>query len=435
MLPTRSLTVLAFAVSASVLGAQGPNPTNLWSVALHWKGDSLIVGQPKKLTHDDGLNSQPSFSPDGRWVVFSATRDTGRDARSDIYRVELTSGREMQVTHTPENENSPTVNSRGEYAAIRWVPSTLFKEYGPWMYSADGTPRKGILRGPDSTGYYTPLPNGNYALTRPKSRSFTIGIFDARSGVITDIDSGVPALPAQRIPGERALSYVRIDTATGHHELRRYDLATKKASSLGPTIAGRTAHAWLPGKHVVLMAKSNALLMRRVGRDTAWRRIATFADPQLRNASAYVVSPAGDRLILTSQVRPPLATLLRDSLEAGAAAQALGSRVLAWRDAGGLADYDVTEGSFLALANERLQKNHVSDATALADLAIAMWPGSARAFAVMGDAQRTVGDNAAAIAAYQKALDLNPRSTDDERKAAEMLERKIREAGGSPVKP
>src|SRR4051812_21174289 len=71
-----ALALLALACPAAAV-AQGPNPVNLWSVALRWTGDRLTVGTPVKLTHDDGNNSQPSFSPDGRAVVFSATRDTG----------------------------------------------------------------------------------------------------------------------------------------------------------------------------------------------------------------------------------------------------------------------------------------------------------------------------------------------------------------------
>jgi TolB protein len=381
----------------------------------------LIAGQPLKLTNDNGTNSQPSFSPDGRSVVFSATRDTGS---SDIYRIDLATRTETRVTRTPENENSPTVNAAGEYVAVRWVPATLFKEFGVWTYSADGAPSRGVLRGPDTTGYYTPLGSGDYALTRPKSKSFTIALFDAQSGTITDVDSGVPALPAQLIPGQRALSYVRIDSADGKHTLRRVDLGTKRTTSIGATIVGRTAHAWIPGHNTVLMARGNVLYARGAS-ESSWRVVSRFNDPDLRNASAYVVSPGGDKLVLTSPKRLTLGVVLRDSLEAGHSGAAVAAMAARWREAGQLADVDVTENPISALGDDRLQKKRFADAVALHALATAFFPRSYRAFGRLGDAQRAAGDSTGALASYRRSLDVNPRATEAERAAAAAIEKKI----------
>jgi dipeptidyl aminopeptidase/acylaminoacyl peptidase len=415
-------TLAVFALS-SAAAAQTPNPVNLWLVDLNWKGNRLSVGAPVKLTHDEGNNSQPSFTPDGRAIVFSAVRDTGRDARSDIYRIDLVTRAETRVTHTPENENSPTVNERGEYVAVRWQPATLFKEFGPWVYAPDGTPKRGVLRGPDTTGYYTPLPNGDYALTRPKSKTFTLALFDAKSGAIVDVDSGLPALPAVRIPGENALSYVRIDTAGAHNVIRRLDLATRMTSTIGPTLVGRTAHTWA-GHQTILMAKGSTLYARTV-RDTTWRALTSFDNPELRGVSAYVVSPKGDKLILTSPKRLALATVLRDSLEAGHSGAEVAAMAIAWRDAGSLRDVDLAEGPISALGDDRLQKKRPSDAIALHTLATTLFPQSYRAFSRLGDAQRATGDSTAAIGSYKKALALNPRSTDAERAAAAAIEKKL----------
>ena len=417
---------IAFAVLALAAPsrAQTPNPTNLWLVDLHWTGNRLTTGTPVKLTHDEGSNSQPSFTPDGRAIVFSAVRESGPDARSDIYRIDLATRTETRVTHTPENENSPTVNAQGEYVAVRWQPATLFKEFGPWVYDKNGAPIHGVLRGPDTTGYYTPLPGGDYALTRPKSKTFTLGIFDAKSGAIVDVDSGLPALPAQRIPGERALSYVQIDSVDGHNVIRRVDLATRRTSTLTTTVVGRTAHAWVAGHQTMLMAKGNVLYARAV-RDTGWRVVATFDSPELCNASAYVVSPKGDKLILTSAMRLVLATVLRDSLEAGHTGSEVAAMVTSWKDAGKLSDVDVTEGPISALGDDRVQKKRFADAVAIHGLATALFPKSFRAQSRLGDAQRASGDSAAAMASYRKALELNPRSTEQERAAAAAVEKKI----------
>ncbi len=81
-----ALTLLMFPAS---LAAQAQNPTNIFVADLTWIGNRLAVDTPVKLTHDEGSNSQPSFAPDGRAIVFSAVRDTGNDARSDIYRIDL----------------------------------------------------------------------------------------------------------------------------------------------------------------------------------------------------------------------------------------------------------------------------------------------------------------------------------------------------------
>ena len=403
------------------LQSPGPNPVNLWVVDLKWTGNQLSTSTPMKLTSDNGTNSQPSFSPDGKSVVFSAIRDTGS---SEIYRIDLATRTETRITRTPENENSPTVNGAGEYIAVRWVPATLFKEYGVWVYSADGTPARGVLRGPDTTGYYTPLGSGDYSLTRPKSKTFTIALFDDQSGTITDVDSGVPALPAQLIPGQRALSYVRIDTVDGKHTLRRVDLATRRTTSIGSTIVGRTAHAWIPRHNTLLMAKGNVLYARGAT-ETSWRVVARFEDRDLRNANAYVVSPNGDKLVLTSPKRLALNVVLRDSLDAGHTGAAVAAMATRWRDAGQLADVDVTEGPISALGDDRLQRKRFADAVALHALATTFFPRSYRAQGRLGDAQRAAGDSTAALTSYRRALELNPRATEADRAAAAAIERKI----------
>jgi len=177
------------------------------------------------------------------------------------------------------------------------------------------------------------------------------------------------------------------------------------------------------------MAKGNVLYARRVDRDSAWRAVAAFTDPDLRHAAAYVVSPQGDRLVLTAPKRLPLAVVLRDSLEAGRSAAQVAAMLAAWRDAGQLGAYDLAEGQLGGIVDERLARAQPAGAVALQSAIASLVPSSHRALARLGDLQRAAGDSAAAAASYAKALSLNPRRTRADSAAADAVQRKL---GGRP---
>lgn len=245
--------------------------------------------------------------------MFVSYRDSA-NAPGDVYRIDLATGAETRITATPEQENSPTVTADGKLMVIRWVPATLFKEWGPWIYDMSGKPLAGVLPGPDTVGYYVRVDSTTFAMVRPKTRN-SVAIFDTRTKTMTDRDWTVANLPPQLIPGERAISYTRTDSV-GFNEIRRLDVGTGEISALTPTLPGRIAHAWAPGG-VVLMGKGNGVFARRPARDTAWQRIAELTNPELQSVTAYVVSPSGDKVILISPVKPQLHLAIQDSLQAG----------------------------------------------------------------------------------------------------------------------
>lgn len=355
-------------IPGAVSAQQAQNPVNLFVAEIKREGSVLQVGTPRILTGDRGRNSQPSFSPDGRAIVFTAVRDT--TGQGDIYRIDLDSGAETQLTRTIENENSPTINEAGELVVVRWVPATLFREWGLWSYSSAGQPQKGVLPGPDTVGYYTRINARTWALMRPKSRP-AVAIFDAVLGTTRDVDWPVANLPPQVVPGAGAISYTRIDSA-GRNELRRFKLTGPRPESLGHTVLGRRVHAWL-ADGTILMAKGATVYGRRATGDTAWRMLASFAAPELQDLSAYAVSPDGTRLILTSPRRPPLVTMLRDHVEAGGTMAEAVARARQIKASGKLDDWWVTEQDLLTLATARRQAGYPDDAILLLDFSAELY--------------------------------------------------------------
>src|SRR5580765_3976308 len=67
---------------------------------------TVTVGAPTNITHNPGYDNQPSFTPDGRSVLFTSIRG---GAQTDIYRYDIAAATLARVTDTPEGEYSPTV--------------------------------------------------------------------------------------------------------------------------------------------------------------------------------------------------------------------------------------------------------------------------------------------------------------------------------------
>jgi TolB protein len=292
------LLLAALASCAVESAAAQTIPVNLYVADLTWNKGVMHVGTPRKLTRDKGINSQPSFTPDGKSILF-VRRDSSA-GQGDIYKIELASGRETRVTNTAEMENSPTVTPDGNLMVIRWTPQTLFKEWGPWIYDMKGQPIKGVLPGPDTVGYYVRLDSVSFAMMRPKSKR-AIAIFDSRTGAMTDYDFVVATLPPQKIPGQRAISYTRVDSVGGNR-IRRLDLVTHDTTEIAPALSGKSVHAWTP-RGTIIMGKGNTISALNPPGKT-WTQVASFADPELQDINTYVVSPKGDKLILISPVKP-----------------------------------------------------------------------------------------------------------------------------------
>jgi len=376
---------IALACPPLLAQAQPLVPVNLYAARIEWVGGSPRIGTPRKLTGDRGISSQPAYTPDGKSILFIGRRDSA-NAQSDVYRIDLATGAETRITATPENENSPTVTPDGRLMVIRWIPATLFREWGPWVYEMDGRPSKGVLPGPDTVGYYVRLDSVTFAMMRPKSRP-AVSIFDSRSGTMIDHDWPVATLPPQIIPRARAISYTRTDSL-GRNMIRRLDLATKKTSDIAPTVLGRTVHAWTPSG-TLLMGKGNRVFALDPARGAVWREVAVFSDPELQSVTTYVVSPAGNEVILISPVKPPLHTELRDRLQSGSSVSAAIAAVRRSESNTMAQRYEISAAALTSLAVEHARRGRGEDAAAIVALVAELSPQDAeRARQAVAEAQR-----------------------------------------------
>src|SRR5256885_6703718 len=116
---SRALLVAALTVAPLMTAVQPPTAPSRTATAppdteiflASFSGEGARVGRPLNITNSPGYDNQPSFTPDGRSILFTSIRDGG--TQTDIYRYVVATGTTSRVTHTPESEYSPTVTPDG----------------------------------------------------------------------------------------------------------------------------------------------------------------------------------------------------------------------------------------------------------------------------------------------------------------------------------
>lgn len=298
-MPSRCWIPLVLCLSATLphgpTAAQGPPGTDIHLLRVERKGTELTVGAATNITARAGYDNQPSFTPDGRAILYTSARG----GQTDIFRYEIDTQRTTQVTTTAESEYSPTVMpDGGHFSAIR---VELDSTQRLWSFTLSGSPVKPILQTIKPVGYHTWL-NPDTVFVFVLGTPATLQRAAVGSGVAEvvarDIGRGLAL-----IPGRHAISYVQRDSgAAGGASIREIDPVSGSGRTLAPLPAGNEFFAWSP-QGELLSARRNELLVWREGTQS-WDVIARFADPGLQRISRIAVSPAGDRVALVGEEAP-----------------------------------------------------------------------------------------------------------------------------------
>jgi|SRR5579862_265872 len=141
------LAIAVLCLSASGLAAQAN--TDIFLAPLSIRNGMVEIGAPVNITNRPGYDNQPSFTPDGKAVLFTSVRE---DAQADIYRYDVGSKLITRVTKTPESEYSATVMPSGDrFSVIRVEPDSTQRL---WSFRLDGTDPRLVIERLKPVGYH-----------------------------------------------------------------------------------------------------------------------------------------------------------------------------------------------------------------------------------------------------------------------------------------
>jgi hypothetical protein len=159
--------LLAYSLLFSLpIVAQLPE-TDVWLFKLAKKENKLVCTNPLNITHRAGYDNQPTFSPDGKSILYVCIDSTNQ---ADVYRYTISKKTSVNLTRSEVSEYSPTVTDNGLSFTCVVVEKDSAQRI--WKFTAGGTFSKMAHEGTDSVGYHTWLSNDTllyYKLTEPHS--------------------------------------------------------------------------------------------------------------------------------------------------------------------------------------------------------------------------------------------------------------------------
>jgi hypothetical protein len=272
----------------AALVQQAPPSTDIYLVEMAGGLESLKQAKPQPVAVEKGYDNQPSFTPDGRTILFTANRD---GKQMDIYE-HSRGGPTRQLIATPEGEYSPTITPDGAISVIRVEADGTQRL---WRFERNGTNPHVLLANVKPVGYHAWIDGARLAL-------FVLGppatLRLARPGegpaetVATDIGRSI-----HRVPGTRAVSFVQRES-DGRFMVKQLDPDSKRITTLTEAVAGSSDRdcAWMPDR-TLLMSAGTRVFAWKDG-DKSWREVYDVKPFGLGNVSRLAVSADGRALAL-----------------------------------------------------------------------------------------------------------------------------------------
>jgi hypothetical protein len=275
--------------SCSIL-AQLPE-TDIWLFKITKKENVYIYTDPLNVTHRAGYDNQPTFSADGKSILYVCIDSTDQ---ADIYQYNINKKSAVNITKSDVSEYSPTVMPNGSGFSCVVVEKDSAQRV--WTFSMNGKFNSIVHAGTDSIGYHTWLNEDTllyYKLTEPHSLRVL--------NIKTNDDHWLcdhPTRAFKKINRSSAFVYALKDSV--HTEFRIYN-PTLRESTLYTTYPTSTEDfIWHP---VFGLVKSeNADLIRYNEHSKTWDVLFSFSNLGIKKITRFTFDSKTKQLAIVNNL-------------------------------------------------------------------------------------------------------------------------------------
>ncbi len=142
----RKLIVFLFLLSNFSYG-QLPE-TDIYLCSIIRDSAGFTFSKPENITDRDGYDNQPSFTPDGKRILYTAVMDS---LQADIYSYDLEAKASFQITESKESEYSPTFTPDNKFISVVRVDADSGQRFYKIPYANASNPI--LVKNTDGIGY------------------------------------------------------------------------------------------------------------------------------------------------------------------------------------------------------------------------------------------------------------------------------------------
>ena len=272
------------------LAAQLPE-TDIWLFKIEKTEGKYSYTNPLNVTHRAGYDNQPTFSLDGKSILYVLIDST---KQADIYQYSISKKTSSNLTKSQVSEYSPTIIPSGLGFSSVVVEKDSAQRV--WQFNMDGTFKTIVHEGTDSIGYHAWLNADTilyYKLTEPHS----LRVLDLKTNKDVWICNH-PVRAFKKIGNSSRFIYAIKDSIST--QFRIYNPAIRESSLYATYPSVNEDFIWHP--ELGLIKSEGSDLMNYNDKTNTWEVLFSFKNMGIIKITRFVFDNKTKQLALVSNL-------------------------------------------------------------------------------------------------------------------------------------
>ncbi len=267
-----------------------PPDVDIYLVDLTVKKGKAQLSNPQNVTNREGYDNQPSFTPDGKALLYTSMREN----QTDIYKYELKAKTSLPMTNTPESEYSAAVTPSGKhFSTVRVEPDGTQRL---WQFEiANPQNASLVLENLKPVGYYVWANTTQLALFvlgEPNSL-YTASVNDGKNQKI----EGSVGRSFHKIPKQKNIVSFIHKVTDKQWFVKSLEMQNLKIMTVIETLEGSEDICWTK-EGILLISKGSKIYQWNSKTDQTWVEVADFTSMGVKQITRIAVNPKGNLLAL-----------------------------------------------------------------------------------------------------------------------------------------